>query len=214
MNAAFFWTDVADMQREINVSSATSGLAQSIYNTADARIRGAEIEAEFSPTSTIRLRANAGYLDARYRRIFYDISGDGRIDFADRGLRLPRAPEWTWGIGGEWRRPAGQAVLVARADFQHRARYAYTDNNYGWIGAIDSLDASIGFDLGNPAIGLSLYGRNLLDAVQFGGDTQLGFAGGPNSDGNNRPFDARPAAGTFSPLMKGRRIGIEMSMRF
>lgn len=214
MNAALFWTEVADMQREVNVASATSGLAQSIYNTADARIRGAEIEAEFSPASTIRVRANAGYLDARYRRIFYDISGDGRIDAADTRLRLPRAPEWTWGIGGEWRQPAGQAVLVARADFQHRARYAYTDNNYGWVGAIDSLDASIGFDLGNPAIGISLYGRNLLDEVQFGGDTQLGFAGGPNSDGNNRPFDERPAAGTFSPLMKGRRIGVELSMRF
>ncbi len=100
------------------------------------------------------------------------------------------------------------------ADYQHRARYAYTDNNYGWVDAIDSLDASIGVDLGRPAMRISLYGRNLLDQVQFGGDTQLGFAGGPNSDGNNRPFDARPATGTFSPLMKGRRIGAEFAFRF
>lgn len=214
LSAAVFWTEVDNMQREISVASATSGLAQSVYNTADARIRGTEIEAEFTPLPALRLRANAGYIDARYRRIFFDISGDGRIDAADAALRLPRVPEWTWGAGGEWRRPMGSAALIVQADFQHRARYAYTDNNYGWVDAIDRLDAGVAVDLGRPAMRIGLYGRNLLDQVQFGGDTQLGFAGGPNSDGNDRPFDPHPAAGTFSPLMKGRQIGLQLDMRF
>lgn len=213
-NIALFWTEVADMQREISVASATSGLAQSVYNTADARIRGAEWDAEWTPLLGLKLRANAGYIDARYRRIFYDISGDGKIDAGDAALHLPRAPKWTWGAGGEWRHSLGASALILRADYQHRARYAYTDNNYGWVSAIDSLDASIGLDLAKPAMRISLHGRNLLDQVQFGGDTQLGFAGGPNSGGSEHVFGDRPAVGTFSPLMKGRRIGAEWAMRF
>ena len=59
-----------------------------------------------------------------------------------------------------------------------------------------------------------MFGRNLLDQVQFGGDTQLPFAGGAFSDGNNRPYDPRPAAGTFSPLAKGRTLGFEAAMDF
>ena len=213
VNAAVFLTEVRDMQREISVASVTSGLAQSVYNTADARISGGEVEAELALGPAVRLRANAGYIHARYRRIFYDISGDGLIDAADAALKLPRAPEWTWGLSAELRQPVGRTTIVARADFQHRDRYAYTDTNFGWVGAIDSLDGSIGIDLPQPAVRISLYGRNLLDAVQFGGDTQLGFAGGSYSDGNNRPFDRNPAAGTFSPLMKGRRLGVELSMQ-
>lgn len=214
VGGALFWTEVADMQREISVASATSGLAQSVYNTADARIRGAEIEAEFAPVAALRLRGNLGYIDAQYRRISYDISGDGRIDAADAALRLPRAPEWTWGGGGDWTKSLGDSTLIVRADYQHRARYAYTDNNYGWVDAYDSLDASVGLAFDRPAMRISLYGRNLLDQVQFGGDTQLGFAGGPNSSGVDRRFGAQPAAGTFSPLMKGRRIGLELDFRF
>jgi iron complex outermembrane receptor protein len=54
----------------------------------------------------------------------------------------------------------------------------------------------------------------LLDEVQFGGDTQLPFAGGPNSDDDNAPFDPMPSDGTFSPVAKGRVLGVELSAAF
>jgi len=59
-----------------------------------------------------------------------------------------------------------------------------------------------------------VFGRNLLDEVQFGGDTQLPFAGGTYSDGNNRPFDPHPGAGTFSPVNKGRELGVGVDWDF
>lgn len=62
-------------------------------------------------------------------------------------------------------------------------------------------------------LSLSLSGRNLLDEVQEGGDTQLPF-GGPRSTGVRRPFAPNPTAGTFSPLMRGRNIGIEALFEF
>jgi len=215
INAAVFWTEVDNLQREINVPSASSGLAQSVYNTADARIRGGELEAAFMPVTALKLAANLGYTDAEYRRAFFDINSDGMIDEADLSLALPRAPKWTWGGSATYEaRLGGQATLAANAFFQHRSRYAYTDNNWGFNSASDRLDASIALNLGEPDITFTLYGKNLLDEVQFGGDTQLPFAGGPFSDGNNRPFDPNPAAGTFSPVFKGRVLGIEVGMEF
>ena len=86
------------------------------------------------------------------------------------------------------------------------------------IGAInsasDQLDGSLALKLRDKGISITLYGRNLLDQVQFGGDTQLPFAGGAYSDGVNAPFDPHPAAGTFSPLNKGRVLGIELAADF
>jgi len=214
-NAAAFWMEVDDLQREINVPSVSSGLAQSVFNTADARIKGGEIEAEFALTGRLQLSANLGYVDARYKRALFDIDSSGVIDAADLSLELPRAPEWTWGGGIKYSAPLGKtAQLFANAWFQHRSRYAYTDNNWGYNGPSDRLDASIGVNLGNPNISLTLFGRNLLDELQFGGDTQLSFAGGALSDGNNRPFDPNPAAGTFSPIFKGRTLGLEVAMDF
>lgn len=216
IEAALFWMDVNSMQREINVPSASSGLAQSVFNTADARIRGGEIEAEYAVTANLRIAANLGYVDARYTQAFYDINSDGVIDVQDLALALPRAPEWTWGGSIDWSTPIGKggASVFANAFFQHRAKYAYTDNNWGYNSPSNRLDAGIGVNLGSPAIRFTLFGRNLLDELQFGGDTQLPFAGGGQSDGNNAPFDPNPAAGTFSPAFKGRTLGVDVSMDF
>ncbi len=46
----------------------------------------------------------------------------------------------------------------------------------------------------------SVYGRNLLDEVLNGNDTQL-----PND------ISGIPLGGTFAPLSKGRRIGLEVT---
>lgn len=220
LSVALFDTEIADLQREINVPSATSGLAQSIYNTADARIRGGEVEASLQFPQGFRFSASLGHIDARYRNVRFDINSDGAINALDRDLRLPRAPRWTWGLGGQYQTGlsgaglSDKATLSARVDFQHRSAIAYTDNNWGFNSASDRLGASVSLDLGDPAIRVTVFGRNLLDEVQFGGDTQLPFAGGAFSDGNNRPFDPRPAAGTFSPMEKGRTLGVEVALDF
>lgn len=215
VNLALFQAEVDSLQREINVPSLTSGLAQYVYNTADARIRGFEVEAAVNPVDGLRLSAALGHIDARYTRVVFDINSDGAINRLDRKLDLPRAPKWTWNLGAQYDRGLGEwATLTLRADFQHRSRFAYTDNNWGFNSASDTLDGSLALALEDPAITITLYGRNLLDEVQFGGDTQLPFAGGPFSDGNNRPYDPRPAAGTFSPVAKGRTVGLAVAMAF
>ena len=137
------------------------------------------------------------------------------VGAADYALALPRVPKWTWGGSLTHELPLGAvSSLVSRVSYQRRSRYAYTDKNFGWVGASDWLDADLTWNLPVKGISLSVYGRNLLDEVQFGGDTQIPFGAGAFSDGNNRPFDPRPAAGTFSPLYKGRGVGVEATFDF
>ena len=206
---AAYHTYVRNMQREVSVASATAGLSQSIYNTADAEITGGELTTRFHPGHGLELAVNTGVISAHYTHVKYDISGDGVIDDTDRLLDLPRAPKVTYGASAGWTGGAWNA----RVDYQHRARQAYTDSNFGWLPATDNLDASLAWQV-RRTVTLTLYGRNLLDQVQFGGDTQLGFASGPLSNGISRPYAANPATGTFSPLMKGRRIGLELRAGF
>ncbi len=97
LNGALFWTEVGGLQREVNVPSLTSGLAQSVYNTADARIRGGEVEATFGPAAGFTLSANAGYTDAEYRSIFFDLNSDNVIDAADLGSRIAACAEMDLG---------------------------------------------------------------------------------------------------------------------
>lgn len=215
LRAVGFLTEVKDLQRELNVPSETSGLAQSVFNTADARILGGELEAAVQAAPGLSLTAHIGLADAQYQEIFFDLTGDGVINAADLALELPRAPLWTWGGNIAWEQPvSARLALSANLFFQHRDRAAFTDSNAGFNDAIDRIDASIALACGECGLTVRLFGRNLLDEVQFGGDTQLGFAGGAFSDGNDRPFDPRPGAGTFSPLLKGRTLGLELLAAF
>ncbi|WP_299196219.1 TonB-dependent receptor [uncultured Erythrobacter sp.] len=213
VNVAAYYTDIQDMQREVNQASAASGVAQSIFNTADASILGFEAEARMRITDTFIVTANLGLIDDSYDAILFDISGDGVIDQTDLDLRLPRVPEITWGVGFIHELLLPTSEILTRVNFQYRDEFAYTDNNFGYVQDIANLEANITWNTPMDGLSFSVYGRNLLDGVQVGGDTQLPF-GGPLGNGVNRPFDAFPAVGSFSPLAKGRQIGIEALFEF
>ncbi|MEM9360608.1 MAG: TonB-dependent receptor [Pseudomonadota bacterium] len=211
LNAAVFHTIITDMQREVNTPGA-AGVVQNIINTADATLTGLELEGRYAVTDNLLLTANVGLIDAEYDEVFFDLSGTtGVIDGDDLDLALPRVPESTYGIGVLYDADLGNlGSLVSRVNIQHRDEVAYTDSNLGWIQEVDYLDANFTWNTPRDGLAVSLYGKNLLDEVQVGGDTQTPFPG-PLSNGVNQPFDVFPAAGTFSPLSKGRIIGLELT---
>ena len=197
------------------VADPGAGVVQNILNTADATIKGLEAEARLRATDSLILTANIGLVDAKYDEILFDISGDGLIDQADFDLSLPRVPEATFGFGfiHEWLIGSSSEILT-RVNYQWRDEFAYTDNNFGYVQDISNLEANITWVTPIDGFSLSVYGRNLFDEVQVGGDTQLSFTPGPFSNGVNRPFDPSPAAGTFSPLSMGRTVGVEAVLEF
>lgn len=223
LNTAAFLTDISDMQRELNLSDPQAGVLQTIINTADATIKGVEVEGKFRLTETLLLTGNIGLIDADYDEVLFDISSDGAVNDADLALSIPRVPKSTFGIGFVQDLDMDSAgSITTRANFQHRDRLAYTDNNFGFVQAIDNLSGNITWNLPMEGVSISVFGKNLLDEVQVGGDTQLPF-GGPQSpaipgsqnlsNGVNAPFDNQPAVGTFSPLKKGRLLGLEFTIR-
>ena len=222
INASVFLTDISDMQRELNLSDPVTGVLQTIVNTADATVKGLEVEGRLKATDNILFTGNIGLLDGDYDSVLFDISGDGVVDDADLALDIPRVSPITFGAGVIHDLDLGTSGgLTTRVNFQRRDEFAYTDTNSGWIQAADILDANITWDTPVQGVSLSLYGKNLLDEVQAGNDTQLPFGGNiapllgqPSlANGVNRPYDRFPAVGTLSPLKKGRLIGLELTIR-
>ena len=190
------------MQREVNLSSPGVAVVQIIRNTADATIEGAELEAEALLGPHLSLTGNIGYTDGTYDKIKFDLSGDGVINDVDYALDIPRLAPLTWGIGGTYEAQFGTSTFSARINFNHRDAAAYTDNNLGTLNSADMLDASIGLRMMDDRLLLSVFGKNLLDEVTEGNDTQL-----PNTPA----FGG--AGATFSPLNKGRVYGLELDYR-
>lgn len=215
LNSAVFFTEISDMQREVNVADPVSGVVQNILNTADAELLGLELEGRFAITDNFLVTANLGLIDAEYTDVLFDISSDGVVDGADLDLALPRVPETTYGFGFIYDLDLGDnGSVVTRVNFQHRDEFAYTDNNFGFINEADIVDANIAWQTPIDGVEIALYGKNLLDEVTAGGDTQLTFFTGPFSNGVNAPFDPNPAFNTFSPLNKGRILGIEATLQY
>ena len=221
LNGALFMTDIADMQREVNLASPGAGVSQFILNTADASVTGIEFDGRARVTDNILLTANLGYIDAEYDEVRFDISGDGFVNDIDTALSIPRVPELTFGFGVVHTAELGdKGGLTSTLNFQHRDEAAYTDNNFGILNAVDMLDANITWDTPMEGVSVSIFGKNMLDNVQAGGDTQLPFGAGllglftggvlPEGGANR----ATPTTvGTFSPLKKGRRVGVEITFR-
>lgn len=204
LNAAVFYTKVGDMQREVNQSDPVVGVVQVIKNTADANIFGFELEGTFALGDSVVLLASLGWIDPSYSKVLFDLNGDGVIDGEDKKLKLPRAAEWTYSIGLNHDANFNNGgYLSSRINYAFRDDAFYTDNNLGYLLSQEILDLGFDYHTPNEQWVLSLYGRNLLDDVKHGGDTQLPFVLGPV-----------PVGGTFSPLAKGRIIGFEVSFSY
>ena len=134
LNGALFFNDIEDMQREVNLADPISGVVQVIKNTADAEILGIELDGALNLTQDLQATASAGWLDADYRKVRFDLNSDGMIDGRDKDLDLPRAAEWTWSLGlrhslqvGDW------GHIASRLSYSYRDESSFTDNNLGYI---------------------------------------------------------------------------------
>ncbi len=217
VNLAAFDEHITNIQREINLPSATAGVTQQIINAGDARIWGWEFESLFRATTDLTLSAQAGYTRGYYTQLFYGIDSDpyigvnpnGVVDAASYHLQLPRLAPWTYGAGGSYDTHLGSlGTLTTRVNFNHRDKEYFTDNNAGYFNSVEMLDAGFIWQLASSPATFSLYGKNLLNAVTYGGDTILPPIALFGYGGPGHPLP------TFSPLNKGRVIGVEARVRF
>jgi iron complex outermembrane receptor protein len=199
LNAAAFYSSIEDIQRDVNFADPVVGVVQVTRNTADATIKGFELELVGAPTDELVLYGNVGYLDGSYDAIFYDLDGGG-IGASDLGLSIPRLSKWSYAVGATYAvNLPGDFLLRLRADYGYRSRAAATDSNATYFAPIEDLTASATVTLPQGHWSFSLYGRNLLDKV---------------SEGVNAPLPLTLGGGSFRTLNEGRVIGIEASFTY
>ena len=199
VNAAAFYDTIDDIQRDINQADPIVGIVQVTRNTADATIKGVELEITGALTDDLVVFGNVGYVDGRYDEVFFDLDGGG-IGASDLALNIPRLSKWSYAIGATYFRSlAGDFVLGLRVDYGHRSRAAATDDNAAYLAPIEDLSASASLTLPDGHWSFSLYGRNLLDKV---------------TEGVRGPLPLTLGGGAFRTLNEGRVVGIEASFRY
>jgi len=198
-NAAVFYNQVEDMQRELNFTVGTS-LVQVVRNTADADLFGVELDGVYALTDNFMLNMQVGWLDAEYT----SITPEGLANGINESLELPRAPEWTYSIGLNHDLPLAEwGYISSWVSYAYRDDSAYTDNNLGYLLDQEIVDIGIDFHTNDEKLVFGIYGKNLLDDVKHGGDTQLPtyISAAP----------LIPLGGTFAPLSKGRIYGVQVT---
>jgi iron complex outermembrane receptor protein len=198
-NGALFYDTIKGLQRDVNQVDPVVAVVQVTRNTADATIQGFELELTGAVTDELVLRANTGYTDGRYDKIFYDLDGGG-IGPSDYHLAIPRLVRWSYELGATYTHKfLRDFLLMLRADYGYRSRAASTDSNAAFLPQIEDLSASASFSLPGQHWTFSLYGRNLLDKVSYG---------------VHAPLPAFLGGGTLRSLSEGRVVGVEASFTY
>ena len=199
VNGAVFYDEIKDLQRDVNSTDPAVGVVQTTRNTADATIKGAELEVVGALGDNLVLSANAGYTDGKYDKIFFDLDGGG-IGSSDLHLGIPRLSKWSYSVGATYTRPlGGDYRFEFRTDYGYRSRAASTDDNRVFLAPIENLSAGASLVLPAGHWVLSVYGRNLLDKV---------------TDGIVTPLPANIGGGAFRTLNEGRVVGAEATFTY
>jgi iron complex outermembrane receptor protein len=195
-NGTVFYNTIRSMQRDVFLTDPIVASVQVTRNTADAKIKGFELELVGVVADEWVLSANVGYTDGRHDEIFFDLDGGG-IGDSDYGLAIPRLSPWSYALGLTYTHNfPGDFTLRFRTDYGYRSPAAATDNNATFLLPIEDLSAGVSLTLPGQHWSLSLYGRNLLNKVTIGVHT---------------PSPASLGGGSYRSLNEGRVIGVEAS---
>jgi iron complex outermembrane receptor protein len=196
VNADVFYNTIRDLQRDVNFTDPVVGVVQVTKNTADATIKGFEIETTGALTDEFVLNGNAGYTEGVYDKLFNPIGTGGAADLA---LRIPELSKWSYSVGASYRHVVAGFLVQLRSDYGYRSRAAYTDNNLAFLSPVENLSASASIGMPEQHWALSIYGRNLLNSVW---------------DGENVPLPASLGGGSDRTLNEGRVIGLQASFTY
>ena len=159
LNGALFYMDYKDKQEEIGLpSQGATGQRISVFNAANATMKGAELELQALVAEGLSVRANIGYLDSKYDDFTFN-DGFGIVD--NSGLEFRRAPEFTGSLDAtyEWQVGAGQAWVRGSYHFIGEHFIEQTNRPELANDAQHLVDLSVNYALSK--VTLSLFGRNL-----------------------------------------------------
>ena len=148
-NAAVYYSDYTDIQRAVTVEIDGSPV-RSIFNAAEATVKGAELELTVLPTPSLELSAAFTYTDATYDKFTDPVSGS---DLS--GNQFPYTPERSYRIAARYQPPfvpsdAGDLYLSASYFWQSEVEFGDatfpfgSQDSYGLLGLRAELDRIAG----------------------------------------------------------------------
>jgi len=155
-NLALFRTDYKDLQ----VSQLIPLCCVVVSNAAKARLQGVEVEAVARPFAGFQLDGSYSYLDAKFTA--YSIPGQNYT-----GNQLPRSPRNKFNVGAQYELPLGDWSAKARVDYAWVGDAYFEASNIPqqlWP-AHENLDARVSLRAPGKAWELSVWGKNLTDAL-------------------------------------------------
>ena len=177
LNGAIFHSDYKDFQARVSGldEDPVTGIPQaklSVLNAGKLRMRGAELEASWTPVERLLLDAQIGYLDAEYK----DFDDARFTNFGgSRAFQTPAfAPKWTMRYGAQYGFDLGNSgAITIGAQTRYKSKTALAvDNTFTNTNTeVDGLfqkgywvhDARIVYETANKHWALGLYGNNLSD---------------------------------------------------
>ena len=177
LNVAVFHNNYKDFQArvsELDTSTTPPTPLLSVLNAGKLRIRGAELEAAWTPTPELLIDAQIGYLDAEYKQF-----DDARFTSfgGSRAFQEPAfSPKWTMRYGAQYSFAlGGGGGITVGGQARYRSRHALSvDNTFTNTDTeIEGLfqksywlaDARIVWENSSKKLSVGLYGNNLFDKL-------------------------------------------------
>ena len=202
-----FLTKVTDMQ--LSLLPAGSG-TPTMVNAGEATTKGIEVEAQFLPTSGVRLHLGYGFLDAAFDK-FESPGVDGKMVDAASNTVMPGAPKHTLNLGldariaknslGTWRAIVDMRHISSRYTYAGQISATAPNSAIGnsaaesLMPALTTVNARLllaDVNVGGPGSGsVSLWMKNVFDErkmvahMDVGGYYQVGFWSEPRTVGLN-----------------------------
>lgn len=163
-----FYSDYTNLQQTLfRINPQTNVRYPRVENAASASISGVELDVEAIPFRGARLRASATWLDAQFGRFtsidpIYPERGEQDLT----GNRLPQAPQWQFGVSGEYGFPISSSLeITARADYkwQSEIHFDLFNNPLNTQGTYGLLNASIAIGTLDESWSLTAFIRNAFD---------------------------------------------------
>ena len=210
LDGAVFDNEYKDFQARISANTGDlEGLPTpvlSVVNAGKERIRGAELEASWTPVPQVLLDSQIGYLDAKYLDFF-----DVRFPNHSRAFQTPAfSPHWTMRFGGQYSVPvASGGGITIGGQGRYRSRQAlavdntlityknFADPGTGTTTPVEGLfqnsywlfDARIVWESQSKKLAIGVYGNNLFnkayktDAQEFSsiGNIRTVYYGAPRT---------------------------------
>jgi len=168
MGVTAFYSDYTNLQQTLfRINPQTNVRYPRVENAASASISGVELDLEAIPVRGLRLRASATWLDAQFGHLtsidpIYPERGDQDLT----GNRLPQAPEWQFGVSGEYGLPISSSLEIkARADYKWQSEIYFDlfNNPLNTQGTYGLLNASLSIGTLDERWSLTAFVRNAFD---------------------------------------------------